>query len=96
MEPSIKAKYTTGTYQKHSFCGGSNIDLKLITCKNKIVILSKLKSYVIHRYHIYILHTGMDRTDAMIFQIFYCPRNSPDILKKVTKCDTCQRTKQSN
>ena len=37
-EPSIIAKYKYGTYNKDSFHGGSNIDLKLITRKCKIVI----------------------------------------------------------
>ena len=34
----LKDIYTTGTYQKGYFCGGSNIQLNLITCKDKIVI----------------------------------------------------------
>ena len=38
LEPSITDKYTTGTYQNVSFCGVINIDLKLITCKDNIVI----------------------------------------------------------
>ena len=38
-EPSIKFEYKDGTYYKGYFCGGSNIDLNLITCKEKIVIL---------------------------------------------------------
>ena len=42
-EPSIIDKYKDGTYHKGSFCGGSNIDLNLITCKGKIVIPSKLQ-----------------------------------------------------
>ena len=71
LEPSITAKYTTGTYQKGSFCGGSNIDLKIITCKNKIIIPSKLQSYVVHWYHMYLLHPGMDRTEAMFRQHLY-------------------------
>ena len=37
-EPSIIAKYKNGTYHKGSFRGGTNIDIKLITCKDKIVI----------------------------------------------------------
>ena len=36
-EPSIIAKYKDGTYHKGYFCGGSNIDLNLITCKDKII-----------------------------------------------------------
>ena len=38
QDPSLEDIYTTGTYQKGSFCGGSNIQLNLITCKDKIVI----------------------------------------------------------
>ena len=38
-EPNITAKYRYGTYQKSSFRGSSNIDLKLITCKDSIFIL---------------------------------------------------------
>ena len=47
LEPSIGDKYKIDTYRKSSFCGGSNIDLILITCKDSIVIPSKLQSYVI-------------------------------------------------
>ena len=46
--PRLKAKYTTGMYQRGSFCGGSNIYLNLITCKDNIFIMSKLQSYVLH------------------------------------------------
>ena len=38
MEPSIKSKYKDGTYHKVSFRGGINKNIKLITCKGKIVI----------------------------------------------------------
>ena len=41
LEPRITAKYNTGTYHKGYFCGVSNIDLNLITCKDKIVIPKK-------------------------------------------------------
>ena len=62
LEPSIIAKYKYGTYHKCYFCGGSNTDIKRITCNDKIVIPSKLKSYVLHWYHTYLIHPGMDRT----------------------------------
>ena len=61
LEPNTIAKYTTGNYQKGCFIGGSNIDLKLITCGDNIFILSKLQSYVVHWYHVYLLHPRMDR-----------------------------------
>ena len=37
-EPSIRDKHEDGTYHKGSFSGSSDIDIKLITCKDKIVI----------------------------------------------------------
>ena len=72
-EPIPMAKYKDGTYHKVPFCGGSNIDIKLITCKYKIFIQSKIQSYVLHWYHTYLLHPGMDRTEAIIFQYLYWP-----------------------
>ena len=68
-------------YQKGSFFGGSNIDLKLITCKDKIVIPSKLKSYAAHCYDTYIVHIGKDRTEATIHQHLYWP-NIKDAVRK--------------
>ena len=55
-------KYKNGTYHKGYFHGGSNDDLSLITCKDKIVIPSKIQSYALHWYHTYLLHPGMDIT----------------------------------
>ena len=90
------AKYKNGTYHKGYFCGGSNIDPKLITCKYNIVNPSKLQSYVLHWYHAHLLHPGMDITEAMICQHLCWPNIIDSVWKKVTNCDTCQRTKRSN
>ena len=68
------AKYKDGMYHKCSFRGGSNININLITCEDNIVIPKILQSYVLHWSHTYLLHPGMDRTEAMIIQIFYWPR----------------------
>ena len=65
------AKYEYGTYHKGSFRGGSNIDLNLIICEDKIIILEMIQSCVLHWYHAYILHPGMDRPEAMILQHLY-------------------------
>ena len=70
-EPIIIDKYKYGMYHKGSFRGVSNIDLNLIKCKENSVILSILQSYVLHWYHTYLLHPGMDRTEAMICQHLY-------------------------
>ena len=68
LEPSIRAKYKDGTYYKGYFHGGSNSNIILITCKDEIFIRSKLQGYVVHCYHTYLLHPGMDRMEAVIFQ----------------------------
>ena len=59
-EPSITVKYKYGRYHKGYFRGGINTGLNLIACKYKIVIMSKLQSYVVHWYHTYLLHPGID------------------------------------
>ena len=71
LEPSILAKYKNDMYQEGSFRGGSNIDLILITCKYKIVILPILQSCVLNWYYMYHLYPGIDRTEAMIYQHLY-------------------------
>ena len=90
------AKYKEGTYQIVFFCGGFNIYLNLITCEGKIVIPSILQIYVLHWYHMYLLHPGMDRMEAMIRQHLYWPGIIEAVRKKVTNCDTCQHIKRSN
>ena len=64
-------KYNNVTYHKGYFLGGSNDNLKLIPCKDKIVVPSKLQICALHCYHTYLLNPGMDRTEAMIFQHLY-------------------------
>ena len=73
-----------------------NIDLNLIACEDKVVIPSNLQSYLLHWYHTYILHPGMDRTKAIICQYFYWTNIINTFQREVSNCDTCQRTKRSN
>ena len=80
-EPSTTVKYKDGRYHKGYVRGGINIYLNLITCKYKIVIMSKLQSYVVHWYHTYQFHPGMDITEVMITQHLYWP----DIIDVVRK-----------
>ena len=63
MEKLICAEYKNG-----SFRGGINT-IKLITYKDKISITQLLQRYVVKMYHTYILHLGLDRTEAMICNI---------------------------
>ena len=90
------AKYDIGTYQEVCFCGGSNIQLNLITFKDKFFILSILQSYVLNWYQMYLLHTVMDRMEAIICQHLYCPGIINSARKDVNNCDNFQCTKQSN
>ena len=83
-------------YHTGYFHGGSNIYLNLITCEDNIFIHEILQSYVLHWYHTYILHQGMDRTEAMICQHLYWSGIRYYVRKEVTNCDTCQITKHSN
>ena len=63
---------------------------------NDIFIPLIQPKYVLQWYHKYLLHPGMDRLEAMIFQNLYwpCIRNAGR--KEVNNCDTLQRTKKSN
>ena len=81
-------KYKYGKYHEGYFRGGSNIDIKLITCEDKVDVLEILQSYVLHCYHVYILHPGIDITKAMIRQKLYWPVIRKAIWKEVKHCDT--------
>ena len=83
-----------GTYHTGYFHEGSNIYLNLIMCDDKIVIPSIIQSCVLHWYHAYILHTVMDRTEAIIIQHMYYPSIREAVRKEVTNGDTCKRTKR--
>ena len=88
--------YKDGMYHNGYFRGGSNIDLKIIMCKDNIVIPSILQNYVLHWYHAYLLRSGMDRTETNIHQHFYWPDIRYSVRNKVSNCDSCQHTKLSN
>ena len=90
------AKYKYSTYHQGYFCGSSNIYIKFITCKDNIVIPPILQSYILHWCHMYLLHPGMDRKEAMIHQHLYWTGIRYSVRKEVTNCDTCQCTKLSN
>ena len=55
-----------------SFCVGQN-PITLVLHQKK-VIPQKIQKYVVYWYNAYLLHPGLDRTEAMIFQHLYWPR----------------------
>ena len=77
-DPPILEKLNSAEYQKGYFRGGRNT-IKLVTYKNKIVIPQKLQKYVVKWYHTYLLHPGLDRTEAMICQNLHWPGIRGDI-----------------
>ena len=79
---------------KGSFCGVQN-NINLVTFNDKIVIPQLLQMYVVEWYHAYILHPGLDRTEAMLCQYLNWPVNRKTVREEVTKCDVCQHTKRS-
>ena len=52
------------------FCGGLNT-INLVTFNDKIVIPLFLQRYAVKWYHMHLLHTGLDRTEAIINQHSY-------------------------
>ena len=54
-------------YHIKSFCG-VGIVTQLICRSDNIVSPKTLRNYVVNWYHIYLLHPGMDRTEATIIQ----------------------------
>ena len=75
------AEYNKFICKISSFCGGSNIIINHIMCEDNIYIPLILQRYVLYWYYKYILHPGMDRTEAMICQHFYWP----DIITAIRK-----------
>ena len=64
--------------------------------KKKIDISQKIQKYVVKWYQTYLLHPGLDQTEAIIFQYLYLPGIRAFVKKEFTICDVCQRTKQSS
>ena len=65
-------KLKCAKYKKSSFCGSRNT-IELVTYNGKIVIPQKIQKYIVKYYHTYILHPGLDRMWAVIFQHLYWP-----------------------
>ena len=80
-EPILINKYKDGTCHNGYVCGVSNIDLNLITCKDKIVIPPIIQKYVLHWYHRYLLCPRTDIMEATIHQNLYWPGNRNSVQK---------------
>ena len=90
------AKYNNIIYKRVIFCGGSDIIFHLKACKDNIVLMVMLQIYVLHWYHAYLLHPGLDKMDAIIRKYLYWPEIKKYFRLEVSNGDTCQRTKIKN
>ena len=59
-------KYRMVSNETGFFNGGIHIDLNFITLEDNNIIMPILQSYVLHWHHMYLVHPGMDRTEAII------------------------------
>ena len=66
-DPFLTEKLNWAKYKKGYFRRDRNT-IELVAYKNKITISQKLQKDVVKWYHKYLLHPGLDRTEAMIFQ----------------------------
>ena len=57
----LLSKIKCAEYQKGSFCRGQSA-IEILAYRDKISIPLKLQGYLVNGYHVYILHTGLDRT----------------------------------
>ena len=81
--------------EKWSFCGGHN-PINMVTYQNKIVVPQKLQKYVIHWCHTFLLHYGLDRTEAMIRQHLFWTGIREAVRNEFKNCDSCQCNKKVN
>ena len=72
------------------FCGGRNT-INFVTFKDKIVIPQLIQKYVVKWYHMYLLHPGIYRKEAMICHHLYCPDIRGDAHMEFMECDIYQR-----
>ena len=50
---------------------GFRITIKTVMYNDKIVVPQKLRRYIVKWYHMYLLHPGLDKNEAMVCQHFY-------------------------
>ena len=62
------AKFKIGKYKCGSFCGGTNNSFILIMFEGEVVITLINQSNILYWHHKYTLHTGLDKTEAIIHQ----------------------------
>ena len=94
-DKNLIAKLKSATYHTKSFRGGGKVT-DLICKGDKIVLPTILQKYAVNWYHTYLLHPGMERTEATLCQHYYWPESRDTIRAHIKKCTTCQKNKKIN
>ena len=76
--PGTKPKFKSAKYLKGYFRGDRN-SIDMVTYQDKIVIPQKLQKYVVHWYHMYLIHPGMDCIEAVLCQHLFWPGIRPAV-----------------
>ena len=87
----LKKKNTKYALQAFVSAGKSR---ELICYNNKIVVPSSLHKTVVHWYHHYLGHPGINRTEETISQHLWWPKMRTFITDSVSGCAICQRNKK--
>ena len=77
------------------FCGGG-IVTQLICRSDRIIMTNILQKYVVNWYHIYLLHTVTECTEATITQHYYWINIRNNICTQNNGCKTFQNKKKQN
>jgi len=94
-DPSIhKALKENPDYILKEVRGGSNKLLKIVFCKDKIVVPQALRKRLMEWYHTTLMHPGINRTEATIKIHFTWPKLHDDVEKLCKSCKICQLTKK--
>ena len=74
--------------------GGSNKWLKIVFCKDKLIVPRALRKRLMEWYHTTLMHPGINRTEATIKINFTWPKLHDGVEKLCKSCKICQLTKK--
>ena len=92
-DKELVEKSKCANYHPKTFREGINIFL-FIYKNDKIVVPTIFQRYAVNWYHTYLLHPGMNRTEATIIQHYYWPHLRDDIHTHIKFCKTCHKQKK--
>ena len=94
QDDELLAALKKGKHSVTAFHGGEK-SIDLITYKEKIVVPEALRDRAVHFYHTYLLHPGINRTEASIAQHLWWPNMREHIRHICEVCPSCQKNKKT-